>query len=90
MEKIGHPYVIQYFLLKSLSPNNIKAELLGETAPLFITINYWMAEFKRGSTNCQDEHRSGRTNKVTTTKMVKKILRMVLDDRRLKVRNTQI
>ena len=34
----------------------------------------------------QDKHRSGRPNEVTTTEMVKKIHKMVLDDRRLKVR----
>ena len=89
MEKIGHRYVIQYLHLKGLSPTNIKAELestLGESAPSFTTIKYWVAEFKRGRTNCQDEHRSGRPNEVTTPEMVKKILKMILDDRRLKVR----
>jgi histone-lysine N-methyltransferase SETMAR len=63
MEKIDHRYVIQYFHLKRLSPTDIKAELdstLGESAPSFTTENYWVAEFKRGRTSCQDEHRSGR------------------------------
>ena len=62
MEKIGHRYMIQYFHLKGLSPTNIKAELdstLGESAPSFTTVKYWVAEFKRGRTSCQDEHRSG-------------------------------
>ena len=89
MEKIGHRYVIQYFHLKGLSPTNIKAELdstLGESAPSFTTIKYWVAEFKRDRTNCQTKHRSDRPNEVTTTEMVKKIHKMVLDDRRLKVR----
>ena len=45
-----------------------------------------MAEFKRNRTSCQDEHRSGRPNEVTATGIVKKIHKMVLDDRRLKVR----
>ena len=45
-----------------------------------------MAEFKRGRTSCKDEHRSGRSNEVTTPKKVKKIHKMILDDRRLKVR----
>ena len=49
MEKISHRYVIQYFHLKGLSPSNIKAKLdstLGEYAPSFTTIKYWVAEFK--------------------------------------------
>ena len=45
-----------------------------------------MAEFVQGRTSCQDEHRSGWPNEVTTTEIVKKIHKMVLDDRRLKVR----
>lgn len=89
MEKIGLRYVIQYFNLKGLSPTNIKEELdstLGESSPSFTTVKYWVAEFKRGRTNCQDEPRSGRPNEVTSPEMVKKIHKIVLDDRRLKVR----
>ncbi|KYN42498.1 Histone-lysine N-methyltransferase SETMAR [Trachymyrmex septentrionalis] len=66
MEKIGHRYVIQYFHLKGLSPTNIKAELdstLEESAPSFTTVKYWVAEFKRGRTSCEDEHRSGRPDR---------------------------
>ncbi|KYN38942.1 Histone-lysine N-methyltransferase SETMAR [Trachymyrmex septentrionalis] len=90
MEKIGHCYVIQYFHLKGLSPTNIKAELdstlLKESAPSFTTVKYWVAEFKRGRTSCEDEHRSGRPSEVAIPEMVKKIHKMVLGDRRLKVR----
>ena len=45
-----------------------------------------MAEFKRGRTNYQDEHRSGRLSEVIMTEMVKKIHTMVLEYRRLKLR----
>ena len=38
--------------------------------------------------SCHDEHRSGRPNEVTTTELVNKIHKMVLDDRRLKVRES--
>ena len=49
---------MQYFHFKGLSPNNIKVELdctLGESAPSFTTIKYWVSEFKRRSTSCQEE-----------------------------------
>ena len=75
---IVYRYVIQYFHLKGLSPTNIKVELdstLGESASLFTTIKYWVAEFKQG-----------RPNEVTTTEMMEKIHKLVLDDRGLKVR----
>ncbi|XP_018346987.1 PREDICTED: histone-lysine N-methyltransferase SETMAR-like, partial [Trachymyrmex septentrionalis] len=81
-------YVIQYFHLKGLSPTNIKAELdstLEESAPSFTTVKYWVAEFKRGHTSCEDEHRSGRPSEAIP-EMVKKIHKMVLGDRQLKVR----
>ncbi|GFV66668.1 mariner transposase [Trichonephila clavipes] len=89
MEKIGHRYVIQYFHLKSLSPTNIKAELdstLGESAPSFTTVKYWVTEFKRDRTSCQDEQRSGRSNEVTTFEMGKNFHKAVVEDRHLKVR----
>ena len=89
MEKIGHCYLIQYFHLEGLSPIKIKAELdstLGESAPSFTTIKYLVAKFKLGRTSCQDEHCSGRLNEVTTIEIVRKIHKMVLDERRLKVR----
>ncbi|GFW03732.1 mariner transposase [Trichonephila clavipes] len=88
MENISHRHVIQYFYLKSLSPTNIKSELdytVGESASSLTTVKYWVTEFKRGRTSCQDEHRSGHPNKVTTPEMVKKIHKVVLDDRRLKL-----
>ena len=45
-----------------------------------------MEEFKQGRTSCRDKHRSGRPNEVNMTEIVKKIHKMVLDERRLKVR----
>ena len=89
MEKIGHRYVIQYLHLKGLSPTNIKAELdstLGGSAPSFTTIKYWAAEFKQGRRSYQNEHRSERPNDVTTSGMVQKIHKRVLDDLPRKVR----
>ena len=80
--------MIQYFYLTALSPTNKKTELdstLGESAPSFTIIKYWVAEFKRGRTSCQGEYRSGRPNEVTTREMVKQYGKKVLDDRPLKV-----
>ena len=89
MEEIGHRYVIPYFYIQGLSSIDIKAELdstLGETASSFKTIKYCATKFKRVRTSCQDEHRSGRPNEVTTREMLKKVHKMALDDPRLKVR----
>ncbi|GFW46665.1 mariner transposase [Trichonephila clavipes] len=86
MEKICHRYLIQCFYLKGLSSTNIKVELdstLGESASSLTTVKYWVPEFKRGHTCCQDEHRSGRTNEVTTPEMAKKIHKAILNYLRL-------
>ena len=81
--------MIQYFHLKGLSTTHIKAEIdstLGKSVPLFTTVKHWMAEVNQSRTSCQDEHRSGLPNAVTTPEMVKKIHKMELDYHRLKVR----
>ncbi|GFS52661.1 mariner transposase [Trichonephila clavipes] len=91
MEKSDHRYAIQYFYLKDLSPTNIKAELdsiLGESVPSFITVKYWVTEFKRGYMSCQDEHCSGRPNEVTTPERIK-YHKVVLDVHRLKKREVE-
>ena len=44
-----------------------------------------MAEFRQDHTTCQDQYRSDRPNEVTTSKIVKKIRKMVLNDRRQKM-----
>ena len=88
MDTIGHRYVTQYPYLKGLNPTNIKVELdstMGESAPSLTTIKYWVAEFKRGHTSYQDQHRNGPPNEVTTPEMVMKIYKLVLDDPRLDV-----
>ncbi|GFW88630.1 mariner transposase [Trichonephila clavipes] len=67
-------------LHKGLGPANIKAELdsnMGEAAPSFTTVKYWVAEFKRGCTSCPNEHHSNRPNEMMTPEMVKKIHKAV-------------
>lgn len=49
--------------------------------PLFTTVKYWVAEFQRDGTSCQNKYRNGRLNEVTTSEMVKKIHKMVFDHR---------
>ncbi|GFV40483.1 mariner transposase [Trichonephila clavipes] len=58
----------------------------GESAPLFIRLKYQLAGFNRSCTNCQDKHLNGRPNEVMTPEMAKKIHEVVLEYRRLKLR----
>ena len=88
MEKIGCCYVIQYFRLKRPTPTKIKEELdstLGDSAPSFTMVKYWVSEFKHGRQSCKDEQSNGRPNEVTVPETVNKIQKMELADRRIKV-----
>jgi hypothetical protein len=52
---------------------------------LFSTIKKWAAKFKRGCTSLEDDPCEGR-RKSATTEIIEQVHDMVLDDRRMKVR----
>lgn len=89
MEKNEIRAVIKFFCLEHMSGKDIKARLdatLGASAPSKATVYNWVNEFARGRTSCEDEHRAGRSIEVTTPENIKKVYKMVMDDRRVKVR----
>lgn len=88
MDNIEKRAVIKFLYMKGLKNADILEEMqdvLGDCAPSYTTIKSWVAEFKRGRTSVQDEHRPGRPRSVTTPQMVAKIHDMVIKDRRLKL-----
>ncbi|XP_012063671.1 PREDICTED: histone-lysine N-methyltransferase SETMAR-like [Atta cephalotes] len=67
----------------------IKAELnevYRNSAPALKTIYFRINEFKRGRTCTEDEAHSGRSVEITTLDIVKKIHGMIMENRRMKVR----
>jgi transposase len=58
----------------------------GDSFPLLSTIMKWAAEFKRGRTGLEDDSREGRPKIATTPEILEQVHDMVLDDRRMKVR----
>jgi histone-lysine N-methyltransferase SETMAR len=89
MEKFEIRAVIKYFFLKGLTATDIKKELdstLGDSSPSNTTVKRWVAEFKIGRKSTNDEPRSGRPIEVTTAEMTEKVRKIVLTDRRVKVR----
>lgn len=89
MDKTEIRAVIKYFCLKGKSATEIKTEMdsvLGDSAPSKSTVCSWVSEFKRGRTSTIDEPRSGRPKTASSDKMIEKIHRMILNDRRSKVR----
>lgn len=64
----------------------IKANLdavLGESSPSFKMVHTWVAELKRSWTSCEDKHRSGWPDEVTTEEMIRKIHKIVPKDWKL-------
>lgn len=89
MDKIEIRADIKYFVLKGLSPSEIKNEIdstLADSSPSYSTVKKWTAEFKRGRTSTNDDERCGRPKSVTTEEMIERIHNAVLNDRRIKVR----
>lgn len=89
MDKIECRAVIKFLHLKNNTPTQIKTEMdsvYGESAPSFSTVKFWVAEFKRGRTNLYDDERVGRPKTATNQDIVQKVHRLVLNDRRIKVR----
>ena len=78
------------FLMKK---NTVQAQqwlekCYGDSAPPRTTICRWYAEFKRGRTDTEDAERSGRPNEVVTPETIKKVLQIVFENRKLKLRET--
>lgn len=89
MDKIEYRAVIRYLFLKGNTPKKIKHELeavYGDSAPSFTTVKFWAAEFKRGRTSLGDDERLGRPQTATTDDNIAQVHQMVLENRRIKVR----
>ena len=54
--------------------------------PSKTTICRWYADFKRGRTDTNDAKRSGRPNEAVTPENIKQVLKIVMGDRKLNVR----
>lgn len=89
MEKEQYRSVIRFLFLDGKNCDEIKTKLdavYGDISPSMTTVRFWFNEFKRGRTSVFDEDRPGRPADVVTEDIVKKVRKIILADRRTKVR----
>jgi histone-lysine N-methyltransferase SETMAR len=89
MDKIEYRAVIKFFVNGGLTPNEIYSNCIkvyGDSSPSFSTIKKWAAEFKRGRTSLEGDPREGRPKSATTPEIIEQVHDMILDERRMKVR----
>lgn len=81
--------LIKHYFLKGKTAEVTHKKLhkhYGVCAPAIRTIYKWMGNFRRGDMSTADAERSGRPVEVTTPEIIDKIHDMIMEDRRLKVR----
>jgi histone-lysine N-methyltransferase SETMAR len=91
MDKIEYRAVIKFFVKEGLMPNEINLKFIKvrrDSSPSFSTIKKWAAEFKRGRTSLEDDPCYGCPKSATPPEIIEQVHNMVLDDRRMKVRET--
>jgi len=88
MEKKEFRVLIKHCFL--MGKNTVEAKQwldkhYGTSAPGKSTIIDWYADFKRGRTDTDDAHRSGRPNEAVVPEKIKQVHKLVLSDRKLKL-----
>ncbi|XP_048244159.1 histone-lysine N-methyltransferase SETMAR-like [Haliotis rufescens] len=86
--KVEYRAVIRYLYLKEKPGKEIHDELpdvYGDSAPSHAQVKFWVAEFKRGRVNLEDEPRPGRPVEVTNDQTSEAVRQLVVKDRQKKV-----
>lgn len=89
MDEMEFRVVIKHYFMKGKTPQETKEKLdkhYGESAPSIRTVYKWFQNFRTGHMGTSDAERSGRPAEATTPEIIDKIHDMVMDDRRVKVR----
>jgi transposase len=89
MDKTEYRTVIKFFVKEGLTTKEIHSKFIkvyGDSSPSFLTIKKWAVEFKHGRASLEDDPHEGRPKSATTAEIIEQVHDMVLDDRRMKVR----
>lgn len=89
MKKNEFRVLIKHYFLRGKTITQTKTKLdkyYGNSSPSIKMVHKWFTDFRCGRTSTIDAERPGRPIEVTTPEMVNKIHDIVLQDRRVKVR----
>lgn len=89
MEKNEFRVLIKHYFLRGKTIKETEdclKKYYRESAPSHGMVHKWFTEFRSGRTTTNDAERSGRPIEVTTDDVVNKVHDIVLDDRRVKIR----
>ena len=92
-QKFKHRAVIKFLTKEGVSPQNIHERLVNvyqDQSPSYSTVKKWAAEFKRGRDSIEDDPRCGRPVEVMTNEVCDSVEKLVMDDRRIKVREIAV
>ena len=90
MEKLEYPSVIKFLSLQQKKPKTIHEEMLAvynNDCPSYDVVKHWCKQFKCGRLSIHDEPRSGRPSTSSGDEMIQEVEKMILEDRRVKVKN---
>ena len=88
MKKKEFRVLIEYCFLRGKNTVEVKSWLAEEfpgSAPGKSTIIDWYAKFKRGEMSTEDGERSGRRKEAVTDENIKKVHKIILNDRKVKL-----
>ena len=90
MEKVEYRSVIKFLFLQKKTPKNIHEEMFAvyhNDCPSYEVVKHWCRQFKCGRLSIHDEPRSGRPSTSCEHDMIQKVEKIILEDRRVKVKN---
>jgi len=76
-----------FLILEKQSANNFHrrvTNVYGDSAPLYATVNRWVAKFKHGQTSLKDDQYAGRPVEVTTDDCCHAVEILMMGDRRVR------
>lgn len=90
MEKFEYRSVIKFLYLQKKTPKVIHEEMLEvyhNDCPSYDVVKHWCKQFRCGRLSIHDEPRSGRPSTACNGDTVSKVEKLILQDRRIKVKN---